>query len=49
MLETAADLERHELMSKEDILELNTLCNVPPAYQAERVALEATIEKIKDR
>ena len=37
MLETAADLNRHGLMSKEDMVELGALCDAPPAYTAERV------------
>ena len=44
MLETAADLNRHGLMSKEDMSELGILCDVPPAYTAERVTEVRTIK-----
>jgi len=37
MVETAADLNRHGLMSKDDMVELGALCDVPPVYSAERV------------
>lgn len=43
MVETAADLNRHGLMSKEDMAELSVLCDAPPTYTAERVAEVRTV------
>ena len=37
MLATAADLNRHGLMSKDDMVELGALCDAPPTYIAQRV------------
>jgi len=42
MLETAADLSRHGLLSKADMVDMRTLCNAPPVYTAKRVAAVRT-------
>jgi putative transcriptional regulator len=37
-METAADLNRHGLLTKQDIAEMTALCTPPPVYSAKRVA-----------
>jgi putative transcriptional regulator len=38
MLEMAAELSRHGLLSKEDLLQVSALCETPPVYTAGKVA-----------
>src|SRR5262249_39454924 len=38
LLEAAADLSRHGLMSQEDMLQVRALCEPPPVYAAKKVA-----------
>ena len=44
MLETAADLNRHGLISMKDMAELRALCDIPPTYTAERVVEVRTLK-----
>lgn len=38
MIDTAADLNRHGLLSRDDMAQIRALCEPPPVYTAERVA-----------
>lgn len=38
MMETAADLSRHGLLTKEDMAEMSVLCAAPPVYTPRKVA-----------
>jgi len=38
MLEAAADLSRHGLLSKEDMVQVRAVCEPPPVYTSRKVA-----------
>jgi putative transcriptional regulator len=38
MMETAADLSRHGLLTKEDLAQVTVLCKAPPVYTPRKVA-----------
>jgi putative transcriptional regulator len=38
MMETAADLSRHGLLTKDDMAQLTALCTAPPVYTPRKVA-----------